>query len=239
MMDFLPGIPSDGTPEAVAFWISFWAAMYSGILYSIGTGLFVGLAVWFVQLKVEKQRMRNGFDRELAILKERVRAIIHKEDSLNITNAKRSVPVVAQEIMDLLLNYPVDLWLEMLPKRKNFLILLKNIQQSVSEFEISAEKLDTILGNSIRRYNASIDRTGELNASIDISYAIGRIHNSDPDHIIPWINMPLGSKEKLEERYQIVMDNPDLKESSQRYLDCREQILSWIEAIKNELNIKK
>lgn len=61
------GIPVSGTSEATNFWISFWAALYSGAIYSILTGMIVGIAICRIQLGSESRRKKYESERISAI----------------------------------------------------------------------------------------------------------------------------------------------------------------------------
>jgi hypothetical protein len=60
------GIPSIGTTEYDSFVASFWSALYSGFIYSIITGILVGLAIWKIQITRDIRIKRNENEKEFS-----------------------------------------------------------------------------------------------------------------------------------------------------------------------------
>jgi hypothetical protein len=130
----MPGIPYSGTPQAEAFWISFWAALCSGLIYSLVTGFIVSLGVWFVQSRIERKRVRLQFEREIVLLRNALEGVVIKPDVLSIDNAVESEPPAAKGVISLIKQIPIDLWLENSGKWKAFLYLLRRTDKSHSKF---------------------------------------------------------------------------------------------------------
>ncbi|TFJ91718.1 hypothetical protein [Lentibacillus salicampi] len=83
--------------------------MWERIVSSIVTGLIVGLVIWFFQLKKEKRDLKNDYERELSILKERLCYINYDQNTLSLDSIQQSIPQYIEELIGVLQNYPLDL----------------------------------------------------------------------------------------------------------------------------------
>jgi hypothetical protein len=151
----VPGVPKVG-PNRDAFMASFWAGLYSGFLYSIFTGFFVGLAVWLVQRHADQGRVRNDLERELIVFRAKLQRSLATPSPVVIGHACASIePQCAVDAARLLEEHPLELWLDNLPGHRPFILQLKTLLSAHADYLTSGRSLELELCNFIRNYHAS------------------------------------------------------------------------------------
>jgi len=99
-----------------AFWLSFWAAAFSGLLYS----LIIGFALWWTQRSSDERRQRRQYAEDVAVFQTRLRAALAYPDLCNINNvratASRRSLAVATELED----KPIAQWRRQLSRQHDF-----------------------------------------------------------------------------------------------------------------------
>ena len=183
----MPGIPPDGTPEAVAFWASFWPALYSGFGYSIFTGLVVGLVIVSYQRAMERRLARASFAREVSLMRQHLREAVSRPDTFVISSAEASIPPRAEAVMTVIRDLPISLWRDELVGQKTLLNAVHDLQLSHSAFRVAALHLDHLLGQFARRFNAT---RGAISANDQaaVSYILGSLQGFKSPDILPWID---------------------------------------------------
>ena len=223
------GIPPENTPEYVSFLVSFWAALYSGFIYSLFTGITVGLVVWGLQIKAEHRAQNQKFEDDLQILKENLKRVNFDDAIINIINAKRSIPQSVTEIIRLIGEKPVEEWGKKLKKNNDFIKKLSEFKKQKLEFDKLAGQLDDQLGQLIRSYNdrKSVDF---VNDSSNVSYFIGRLYGYQYNTMKKWLIS--GDEQTLEESRLEVLTHPTLSLKAESYLAARNKLVEIVKEIK-------
>ena len=223
------GIPAENTPEYLSFSVSFWAALYSGLIYSLFTGTIVGLVIWTLQIKAEKRAQKQKFEDELKALKENLKQVNFGQNPLIITSATKSIPQGATEIIKLIEGKPIKDWSKELSKHKDFIEQLSNLQKQKLEFDKLAGQLDSQLSQFVRNYNGERNAIS-ANDPAHISHFIGRLHGFRYNQISQWLNS--GSQQTLEESWQIAQNETGITSKTTPYLETRRKLTETVESIK-------
>ena len=231
-----PGIPDFEPEDTKAFSIAFWSALYAGILASLPTGLIVGFFVWWAQERVEKRRVRREYEREVALLQERIRPVLNQENPIIISTAVGSESPPVQAIIALLIDQPIELWRANLPSPNPFLDAIKELQKVHSDFITTARKLDFYLKQFIRAYHASKD-IDSINDQERHFFCVGRIQGVSPEAIVPWIDMPNSAIPQLEEVFTTATAESAVQEQIKLYLGARTRVLEKLEVLARILNM--
>lgn len=226
------GIPETGTPEFTTFSISFWAALYSGLIYSLFTGIIVGFVVWRMQVVAERRAQKNRYEEDLIKLKENLKYVNFDQNVLNITSAKQSIPQTVNEIVKLVIDKPLGEWHQKLSKHNHFIQRLIEIQKQKIEFDRLADQLDFQLVQFIRLHNSSRNAIA-VNDPAHHKHFIGRLHNFTIEQIKPYLDS--GSLETLEISYSAAKENASVKVAGEAYLLKRQSLIDVIALLKTAL----
>lgn len=173
------GIPTDGTPEAIAFWASFWPALYSGMASSVVTGLIVGLIVVSYQRSLETRAARRAYAREVSVMRQHLREAVARPNSFVLSSAAASVPPRAEAAMEVLRSLPISLRRDELPSERPLLDAVHALQLSYSAFRVAAVKLDSLLLRFAREFNAGRNAISANDPAI-IGYVLGSLQGFEP-----------------------------------------------------------
>ena len=235
MSKLFPGVPPVGSLERVAFFSAFWPALYSGIIYSLVTGIVVGLAVWSAQLLIDRRRVRREYEENIDRLFDEIRWIVLQPDVLRIDSVRASIPRVVDDVVECSLRHPLHSWLKTVKTRKRHIKLLIDVQNESRKVVLTARRLDDALTRVIRKYNAA---EGLISSNDDILkvYSVGRIHAAEPDQILPWLGIPAPNvPEWVIAGYDIVMSDDEVAEGLRLYLSQRERLEGFLTNLKDLL----
>lgn len=225
------GIPPAGTPEFDTFSISFWAALYSGLIYSFFTGIIVGLVVWGLQKHAEKRALCKIYDAELLRLLDNLRRIDYNQDVLKIDNALSSIPDAANEVMRLIDSIPLLDWQKNLPKHKHIIETIINVKKTKDTFTHAAQQLDLRLRQFIRNHHGT--KTHISNDATHISHFIGRTHGRTYAAIAQWLHS--GNEETLNASYEAAQNDPGILETLNPYMESRKSLIHTLHLLRDEL----
>lgn len=228
------GIPIEGQ-DVNNFWVSFWASLSSGVIYSIFTGIIVGLTVWWVQRIYENRRLLQEYKRELSVLREKLRYASQQPDVLNIHSIVDSAPMPVVAIIKNLTEVPLDLWLDDYALEREFLEQLKGLQKAYSNFVVVSNNLNLKLSSFIRSYHAS-KGIYAVNDQAVCSFFIGRIHSVPTLNIISWLSLPEEAATRLETSYNDAISDPIINECSKTYLEARSRLIDEFKTVEKALN---
>lgn len=222
------GIPPENTPEFISFSVSFWAALYSGLIYSLFTGIIVGLVIWAMQIKAEKRFQKQKFEDDLRDLKEKLKQINFGQNPLIITNASTSIPQAATGITRLVDGKPLEEWRKQLKNHGKLIGQLLCLQSQQLEFNRLAERLDEQLRQFVRNYNAKRSAIS-ANDPAHISHFIGRLHGFQYNEINQWLDS--GNEQTLQESWQNAQNETELISRTRSYLDARQNLVETVKSI--------
>ena len=230
------GIPPTGTIEALAFWASFWPALYSGFGYSVLTGLIVGLVVVACQRKLERRAARLSYERDLSIARQRLRDAVACPDTFVIASATASVPPRAEAAMNVIRDLPISLWREELPRRKSLLNAIHDLQKSHSAFRLAALSFDAALTQFARVDNVRRGYATNMDSHL-ISYVLGSLQGFSPDELIRWINFGLERVNGwLEEGRASALADPQMVAAHALYRTRRHDLTASLDVLARELD---
>ena len=229
------GISPSGKPEAAVFWASFWPALYSGALYSIVTGLVVGLAVLMVQKAAESRQARRDYKREISLLRPRLRQGIARPNPFVISSAVSSVPGPAQAAVELLQNLPVSLWKDELPRERAFLDRLLALQRAHSEFHLAATELDHLLSLFVRAQNAEREAIAANDPPLR-SFIFGRMNGFASEQLLPWIDVPKAALAWLEPSAAVAAEDSAIREAHGKFVNARRTLEARLEDLRAALD---
>lgn len=230
----MPGIPAPGTPDAHEFSQLFWSALYAALLASLVTGVVVGLVLWRVQARAERRREHYDNARALASLRERLRAAFDQPDVINPNSVAETAPAASRAAATLLAGVPVALWERSLPESRQFLDVVKALQRAHSAFVVAAGRLEFRLHQVVRLHNAARGHdTGD--DRVVRFYAIGRLNGVSSTDLLPWVDRPAERVQPLEEGYNAVAADPDVRQLLQPYREARDRLDEVTRLLKQDL----
>jgi len=233
-LTWLPGIPTYGTKAYNSFLISFVSGTYSGFLYSIFTGVIVGVILLIAQWKTDSRIARRGYQREFALLKERIRQIIDYPDEINISSAVESIPPVAIKLGDEIEKFPIDLLMDEFPASNEFIKLLKDVQKTRAEFVVTAAELDNLLSNFVRKFNISREAIYTNDKPL-INYIISRLNGVDACTAATTVLPICRVSDKLEQGYLEGLKLDHISNQVKLYLEMRANIFEKVKLINDYL----
>lgn len=222
-----PGVPSPGTRDYVAFSASFWAALYSGFVYSIFTGLFTGIAILVVQRSLDRRRFVRDLEREVAMFRQDLDSYLDRKGAIVISSAEKAVPVAVGAIADPVNRSPIRLWADNLPKQASLFQALDRFSGARRAFLEVAHQLQETLSNKVRVLNSGRG----VNTGFDsdsISYFVGRTYGFERDKVLPWIDIDVPEQE-----YQSLLRDPELGGLLEPYAASRQTLLRTVEDLRD------
>src|SRR5438552_14854082 len=75
-------------------------ALYTGLFIAVIAGLIVVIAVWLLQSRYERRRLRQQYVRDVAILKEKIRYALNSPHETDIASI-RTLPQPASTIAEI------------------------------------------------------------------------------------------------------------------------------------------
>jgi len=129
-----------------AFWLSFWAAASSGLLYS----LIIGFALWWTQRSSDERRERRQYAENVAVFQAHLRAAlaypeVSNVSSLRATASRRSLAVAAE-----LENKPIAQWRRQLREQHDFFDKVAQFEDAYFTFIAASENLEVWLQDRFR-----------------------------------------------------------------------------------------
>lgn len=169
-----------------AFWLSFWAAACSGLLYS----LIIGFALWWTQRSSDERRQRRQYAEDIAVFQTHLRnalalpAVYKIIDNVSDTASRRSLAVAAE-----LEDRPIPQWRRELPRQRDFFDKIAQLQRTYYAFSTASQILDIWLQESLHAYHNSwfaqlgpgMRPAGSNNEQILRRYVIARVIGETPD----------------------------------------------------------
>lgn len=232
----LPGLPPANTNDRRAFLAAFWPSIYCSIITGVIGGLVVGLFLLIFQNSLKLGQARESYAREISVLRERLREAASIPDAFIISNAIKSVPPQAKEIMKLLRELPISLWRDELSNEKPILDLVHKFQISYSKFRGNALQYDKVLRQFAREFNGARGAISANDGRI-VSYVLGTSHGFTPKTLAKWIGP--GMKQIppwLEEARSLAAADKTLSEAQEKYSTSRKELVVRLQELLAKLD---
>jgi hypothetical protein len=166
---------------------SFYAGLFSGTLYSVLTGLIVGVVVYYLQKSTENLELNEQALQELASTTQQLKFELNQPPIPQINDLLYFQPGV-KDAYELLKNKPLYLW-ERRISNNAVLEGIKAYFDTFLQFRYDARFFDSFLRRAIRAHHG----TQLINNPIDddnlFQYIHGRIVNASPETIFRAIGM--------------------------------------------------
>lgn len=231
------GIPPGGTEASNGFWAAFWPALYSGALYSVITGLIVGLVITWNQRLLETRRSRRLYEREISIARQRLREAVLGPERFVFESAIASAPLRAFAVMAVVRECPIQVWIDAVPKQRDLLSILDEFQSAFLAFAGAAANLDHELVEFARQYNAD-HRTISANDPPIVGYVLGRMQGFEDREILPWISFD-GGREPwafVSNAFSRASENARIVSMHAEYSVRRRAVGGYVERLRAALN---
>lgn len=229
------GIPPSGTPASDVFWASFWPALYSGFLYSILTGLTVGIAVLIVQRYAERQLAKRGYMRECSLMQQQLRHSVACPNPFVISNAVASVPRPVEGAIQVLRTCPISLWRHELPEQKFLLDHVHALQASHSAFQSAASTLDHLISQFARSHNAARGAIAANDARLH-AFVFGRLCGFERTCLLPWIDVSVDALGWLDPAFVEAAADPTIGSAYRAYAESRKKLEEHLAAVVGALD---
>lgn len=161
-------------------WEEIWVEIISGVI----TGLVVGVVLWFFQKGREKRERRDNYERDLVILKAKLQLVNFDEYIRIINNIESSIPRFVKEVMDLLKNEPVELFVLKVKNEYDLAYKLFEVKGMYLTFLKTSNKLDIKIDGFLRHNNIR-DPFNDINFKY---YFVAKVYDSKDETIEPWFN---------------------------------------------------
>lgn len=212
-----------------SFGVAFWAALLSGLVYSVITGLLVGVVIWRLPLARERRDLRHEAERELEHLKSRIRPLLTKSNAIVIDSAQAAMPRTAGELMDVINDYPVTLWKARNVVPLGWILCIEDLERSYLECLTRATQLDQELSALVRRENARNLLISVSDAPV-IRYYVGRMMGFEDEKLIPCLDLSTSHIPSWISGLHLACTHSEaLEQMSLAYLESRKSLLSAIE----------
>ena len=208
------------------------------ILYSIITGVISGLIVavsfWFIQLQVEKNRIRHEVSRDLSLFLGRLSDSFSQPNTYNIHSAVNMLASVASVINQIIASSPIDYWQSHIID-KNYRAIMNEIISFRNQYKttkIAAQNLDIVLWQKIRLKNAS-ENLISANDEADHAFFLGKVDGMSTEEIMPFLES--GGPGRLEPSYEYLKRDKEIATCANKYKSEREKLKAAISNLENQL----
>ncbi|HWC73518.1 MAG TPA: hypothetical protein VG454_06235 [Gemmatimonadales bacterium] len=230
----LPGVPSPNTASSDQFQLSFWASLYSGVVYSLLTGIFVGLAVWWVQKSVDELRTRAMYRGELMMFRQQVSSALRKPTLINVSeDAATTEPQAATAVAKLLDERPVPMWQEILAQPAVLFSAFDRLRRAHGAFLDAANNYNLVAERYVRRVHDA-RRIPVANDATALKYMVGRLQGGSPDEVKPWL-AGVANIATLEEDFTAFRSSPAAQPPIRDYLAARDEIMKSLDELRSAL----
>jgi len=194
-------------------------ALYTGLLIAVTAGLVVGIAVWLVQSRYERRRLRQQHARDVAILKEKIRSALDNPHETDLASIR------------------TDQLKEKSRKKQTLFDLLKAFQQARSKFALTAIQLQ----QSVRAYIRQFCQQNNLPISEDANYEsfyLGRILQFQNKAIMVWTGITPDSLPGLEKLLEFIFADKGVVQLGLAYVQARGDLETALDKIRAEFGYK-
>jgi hypothetical protein len=230
----LPGVPDPTSEHWSDFSTSFWAATYSGILYSIFTGIIVGLVLWISQTSIEERRLKQQYQAEAFRFYQEAKRIHAQTFFLTLDNLASMLPGSAKNLVALYKEHETSVWLwqhaihGLKPYLSAFEELIEHYQAAIEV----GNRLHVAIGNIIRLQNAS-EHVDRYNDRIAFAYTLGRINMMSDTMIYAALNIHNVPPPWLDKAYEAVMSDNDVQSLITEFQSERDTLNEVLSTISN------
>lgn len=214
-----------GVHNTAANWDQFLISLQAGILNSLLIGLLVGLLLLLFERRLNRRNEQHQYEREVTTFQERLRFVFTQPSSTNIAEIIESPPLV-QPVDELLAHSPLELWRNHVPKQKAFFQVVRDFQQSYSNFTSATNALLVPARIIIRSYNHRLGKISSYDTSGQL-YFLGRIQGFEGKIILPWLwrgTISEGQLPYFETMYNVLSSNGEVNNFLAQYKDARAQL---------------
>ncbi len=211
-------------------------ALYTGLLIAATAGLVVGIAVWLVQSRYERRRLRQQYARDVAILKEKIRSALDNPHETDIASI-RTLPQPARTIAEVISESSLDQLKEKSPKKQKLFDLLKAFQQARSKFALTAMQLQ----QPVRAYIRQFCQQSNLPIAEDANYEsfyLGRVLQFQNKAIMVWTGITPDSLPGLEKLLEFIFADKGVVRLGLTYVEARGDLEAALDKIRAEFGYK-
>jgi uncharacterized membrane-anchored protein YhcB (DUF1043 family) len=211
-------------------------ALYTGLLIAVTAGLVVGIAVWLVQSRYERRRLRQQHTRDVAIIKEKIRSALDNPHETDIASI-RTLPQPARTIAEVISESSLDQLKEKSRKKQKLFDLLKAFQQANSKFALTAIQLQ----QPVRAYIRQFCQQSNLPISEDVKYEsfyLGRILQFQNKAIMVWTGITPDSLPGLEKLLELIFADKGVVQLGLAYVQARGDLETALDKIRAEFGYK-
>lgn len=216
------------------FWTSFWPALGAGVIASLLTGAFVGLALLLIQRHMEGVAARRAYMRELSLMTQQLCDVISRPNPFIITNAVSSTPEPAKAAMQVIQRSPISLWRDQLNEQRALLDALHQLQVAYSDFQSRATTLDFHLNQFTRRFNSARNAIAANDPEVH-SFCFGRLCGFQPEKLLPWLDLQLTPPEWLQPAFDEVAADEQIVAAHAAYLQSRQRLEQAFQSLAQRL----
>lgn len=207
----------------------FLIALYTGLSAAILAGVFVGLVVWYFQSRYEKRRLRQQYERDFSILEEKICTALDDPHETDITSI-RTLPQPARTIAEVSSEFPLDQLKKYLPKKRKIFDLLKEFQQTRSEFASTAMKLQQPIRTYIRQFNYKLPLTEDVKFE---SFYLARMLGFQNKSIMDWTGITPDMLSELEKLLEFILEDNEIVQFNLEYLQARGELELTVDKIRS------
>ena len=211
-------------------------ALYTGLLIAVIAGLVVVIAVWLLQSRYERRRLRQQYARDVAILKEKIRSALDNPHETDLASI-RTLPQPARTIAEVISESSLDQLKEKSRKKQKLFDLLKAFQQAHSKFALTAIQLQ----QSVRAYIRQFCQQNNLPISEDANYEsfyLGRILQFQNKAIMVWTGITPDSLPGLEKLLEFIFADKGVVQLGLAYVQARGDLETALDKIRAEFGYK-
>ena len=211
-------------------------ALYTGLFIAVIAGLVVVIAVWLLQSRYERRRLRQQYARDVAILKEKIRSALDNPHETDIASI-RTLPQPAGIIAEIISESSLDQLKEKSPKKQKLFDLLQAFQQARSRFASAAIQLQ----QPVRAYIRQFCQQNNLPISEDVKYEsfyLGRILQFQNKAIMVWTGITPDRLPGLEKLLEFILADKGVVQLGLGYVEARGDLEAALDKIRTEFGYK-
>lgn len=207
----------------------FLIALYTALPAAIVAGVFVGLVVWFFQLRSDRRRLRQQYERDFSILEEKIRTALDNPHETDITSI-RTLPQPARTIAEAISESPLDQLKKNFPRKRKICDLLKEFQQARSQFASTAIQLQQPIRTYIRQFSYKLPLTEDVKYE---SFYLARMLGFQNKSIMDWTGITPDMLSELEKLLEFILEDNEVVQFNLEFLRARGELELTLDKIRS------
>jgi len=180
----LPGYDPTST-NGQTFWVSFWAGLLSGSIYSLMIGGLIAYGIYRAQIKTNRDQFARQCQVSLSMLAKRLRIALNQAAPVDLMSAWNTIREPVKEVSRLLDEQPIALWNSYLPNDQPLFDQFYKWQRAYGNYGVNCNRIDAFIHDVVEDYNKSAKLRGPTQDFVkkQIGYCVGMLRYGEDQEV--------------------------------------------------------